>query len=157
MRRLYPRMAHGLVVLALPLALLALALRITTDHWLVHWEYGKAGFPPDPYGLTTQERIHLAEVCVDYLITDAGIDLLADLELEGGPAFNQRELQHMVDVKVVLGRLLASGVVAGVLVLGGTASLAARRASRFTATPTSRSMPSWTRSSCRCSVPSTSG
>jgi integral membrane protein (TIGR01906 family) len=36
----------------------------------------------------------------------------------------------MVDVKVVLGRLLASGVVAGVLVLGGTASLAARRASR---------------------------
>jgi len=127
----HARILHTLVVLALPLALLAAGLRITTGHWLVHWEYGKPDFPPDPYGLTTRERVRLAETCVDYLTTGAGIDLLADLRLsDGTPAFNERELGHMVDVKRVLGWLLGAGAVAWLVVVGGTAALAARPATR---------------------------
>ncbi len=126
MHRFWPRFVHALIVLALPLALLTTSLRITTGHWLVRWEYSKADFPPDPYGLTTAERTRLAEVCVDYLVTGARIDLLGELEIGGEPAFNQAELQHMVDVKRVLWRLLGAGVAAGLAVVGGVAILTAR-------------------------------
>lgn len=127
----WSRLVHLLVVLALPVAFLAASLRIVTDHWLVRWEYGKADFPADPYGLTTQERIRLAEACVDYLVTGAEIDLLADLRLsEGRPAFNERELAHMRDVKRVFWGILWAGLTAGTAVIGGAAALAARPASR---------------------------
>jgi len=128
--RIWPRLLSVLITLALPVLVLAVALRVTTAPWLVHWEYGKPDFPPDPYGLTTEERIRLAEVCVEYLVTGAGIELLADLELEGRPAFNERELAHMVDVKRVLWAFLWAGLGAGVVVFGGTAALLARRPTR---------------------------
>jgi integral membrane protein (TIGR01906 family) len=119
-----------LIVVALPLALLATSLRITTGHWLVRWEYAKSDFPPDPYGFTTEQRIRLADVCVDYLVTGADIDLLANLEADGEPAFNERELEHMVDVKKALWGLLRTGAVAGLIVAGGTAALGARPTTR---------------------------
>ncbi len=123
----WPKVVSALVGLALPVVILAVALRIVTAPWLVRWEYGKPDFPPDPYGLTTEERIRLAEVCVEYLATGAGIELLADLELEGRPAFNERELAHMVDVQRVFWAILRAGIGAGWVVLGGTAGLLARR------------------------------
>jgi integral membrane protein (TIGR01906 family) len=130
MRRAWPGLVQVLVTVALPLVVLATSFRITTGHWLVHWEYGKESFPTDPYGLTTEERIRLAETCVDYLVTGAGIELLADLEVEGRPAFNERELEHMVDVKVVLWALLRIGSAAGLVAVAGTAALGARRSTR---------------------------
>lgn len=130
MERIWPRCVAVLISLALPVLMLAVALRITTASWLVHWEYSKPDFPPDPYGLTTDERVRLAEVCVEYLATGAGIELLANLELEGRPAFNERELAHMVDVQRVLWALLWAGVGAGVVVFGGMAGLVARRPTR---------------------------
>jgi len=119
-----------LVSLALPVVILAVALRVVTAPWLVRWEYGKPDFPPDPYGLSTEERIRLAEVCVRYLATNAGIELLADLELEGRPAFNERELAHMVDVQRLFWIILRAGMAAGVVVLGGVAALLARPQTR---------------------------
>lgn len=131
MNRLWPRAVHFLIAVALPMVFLATSLRIVTSHWLVHWEYGKADFPPDPYGLTTEDRVRLAEACVDYLVTDAGIDLLAALRLpEGDPAFKERELAHMVDVKRVFRAILWAGLAAAVGVIGGTMALAARPATR---------------------------
>lgn len=130
MRRAWPKAVHIAIVLALPIALLAISLRVVTAEWLLHWEYGKPGFPPDPYGLTNQERTRLAGVCVEYLVSDAGIDLLEDLRLEGQPAFNQRELRHMVDVKRVLKQLLWVGLGAGIMVVAGTAGLAIRGSQR---------------------------
>jgi len=119
-----------LVSLALPVVILAVALRVVTAPWLVRWEYGKPDFPPDPYGLSTEERIRLAEVCVQYLATNAGIELLADLELEGRPAFNERELAHMVDVQRLFWIILRAGMATGVVVLGGVAALLARPQTR---------------------------
>ena len=68
---LWPRLLQWLLVLALPVLLLTANVRIVTGHWFVHWEYGKADFPPDPYALSIAERTHLAEVCVDYLASNA--------------------------------------------------------------------------------------
>jgi len=126
MSRFWPRFLQVAVTVAVPIALLALSLRVTTAPWLPRWEYRRPAFPPDPYGLTTEERIRLAEVCIQYLVTPAGVDLLANLELEGHPAFNERELRHMVDVKRVLWGILWAGAGAWLLILGGSAYLFSR-------------------------------
>ncbi|RLC97620.1 MAG: TIGR01906 family membrane protein [Chloroflexi bacterium] len=120
----WPRLIQWLLVLALPVFLLVADVRTATGHWFVHWEYGKASFPSDPYGLSTAERIPLAKTCVDYLATGADISLLADLQLpDGQPAFNQRELRHMFDVQVVYGHLMSACIVAALLLAGGIAAL----------------------------------
>ncbi|RLC85934.1 MAG: TIGR01906 family membrane protein [Chloroflexi bacterium] len=122
--KLWPCLIQWLLVLTLPVLLIAADLRIVTGHWFVRWEYGQAGFPPDPFGLPTAERTRLAETCVDYLATNADISLLADLRLpDGEPAFNERELRHMADVQVVYHRIMIAGIVAALVLLGGTATL----------------------------------
>jgi integral membrane protein (TIGR01906 family) len=114
-----------LVVLALPVCLLAADVRIVTGHWFVRWEYGKAGFPPDMYGFSTEERTRLTEICFDYVTSGADISLLADLRLSSGlAAFNERELRHMADVQVVFSHVMAAGIVAGLVLVGGLIALA---------------------------------
>ncbi len=109
----------GVIVLALPIVLVAANIRLATGHWFVQWEYQRPNFPPDPYGLTSDQRTQLAEVCVDYLVTPADISLLADLRLpDGGPAFNTRELRHMADVQAVYRQLMTAGWGAA-LIIGG--------------------------------------
>ncbi|MEA3375566.1 MAG: TIGR01906 family membrane protein [Chloroflexota bacterium] len=118
------RWIHWLLVLALPLLLLAANLRLVTGHWFVRWEYRRAGFPADPFGLSTAERIRLAEVCQDFLASDTDISLLADLRLPGGePAFNERELRHMADVQAVYRGLTVAGVAAALLWTGVSIAL----------------------------------
>jgi integral membrane protein (TIGR01906 family) len=110
----------------MPLVLLAANLRLVTGHWFVRWEYRRAGFPPDPFGLSTAERIRLAEVCQDYLASNADISLLADLELaDGQPAFNQRELRHMADVQAVYQGLTIAGIIAALLWAGAVGAVVA--------------------------------
>lgn len=123
---LWPCLVQWVIALTLPITLLVLNTRIATGHWFVHWEYGKIDFPSDPHGLTTAERTHLAEVCVDYLATDADISLLRDLRLpDGEPAFNERELRHMADVQVVYNRLIRAGILAAIVLVGGMTILLA--------------------------------
>jgi len=122
--KLQTRLIQGLLVLALPVFLLVTNVRIATGQWFVHWEYGKADFPPDPYGLSTAERVRLAEVCVDYLATGADISLLGDVRLpDDGVAFDARELRHMADVQVVYGHLMTARTIAALALLGGAAAL----------------------------------
>ncbi len=129
------RLIQWVLVLALPIALLIMNIRIATGHWFVHWEYGKADFPPDPYGISTQERIDLAEKSVDYIASSVDISFLGDLTLDNGdPAFNARELRHMADVQMVYGRLMIVGIVAALILLGGViTSLVTKRRRRYVA------------------------
>ena len=131
---LWPRLIQLLLVLAVPIVLLVADLRIVTGHWFVQWEYGKAGFPPDPFGLTKAERTHLAEVSVDYLATGADISLLGDLQLpDGQAAFNARELRHMADVQAVYGGMGTAGIVAALVLLASTVLLLASSHTRWRA------------------------
>lgn len=131
MPRLRPCLIQWLLVLALPVLLLMADLRIVTGRWFVQWEYGKADFPPDPFGLSIEERTHLAEVCVDYLATNADRSLLANLRLPNGKvAFNARELHHMADVQAVYSRMMVAGIVAALVLVGGMTTLLAPRGAR---------------------------
>ena len=112
----WSRWLQWLLVPALPVLLLAINLRLVTGHWFVRWEYNRPAFPADPYGLSTDERIRLATTCQDYLASNAGISLLADLELaDEEPAFNERELKHMEDVQSVYFGITVAGLISGLL------------------------------------------
>ena len=92
--------AKILIVLSLPVFLLLTNLYVFMSPTFLRYEYGKADFPPSP-GFTDEERLGVAETAITYLRSDAGIEILGDLEGETGPLFNERELAHMEDVKVV--------------------------------------------------------
>lgn len=91
-----------LIASLVPLALLGLALRLLLTPAFLQIEYNLPSFPPDEYGFTTAERLYYAPFALDYLTNDEDISYLAQLTFpDGSPLFNQRELSHMQDVKIV--------------------------------------------------------
>ncbi|MBC8249523.1 MAG: TIGR01906 family membrane protein [Anaerolineales bacterium] len=110
LKKIILTIARILLVLSIPVFLLLTNLYIFMSPTFLRYEYGKADFPPSP-GFTDEERLMVAERAVTYLRSDAGIEILGDLEGKEGPLFREKELAHMVDVKVVTGRaFLAHGL-----------------------------------------------
>jgi len=100
LKRIILAIARALIVLSIPVFLLLTNLYIFMSPTFLRYEYGKADFPPAP-GFTDEERLIVADRAITYLRSDAGIELLGDLEGDEGPLFNERELAHMEDVKAV--------------------------------------------------------
>lgn len=129
------RLAGLLVTLAVPVVLVLTTIRLLMTPLYVEIEYRTPGFPDDPYGFTLEERLYWSKISIDYLVNNEGIDYLADLRFPEGqqipmPAcgfvddctrfYNDRELQHMVDVKnVVQSALWVLWIAVGVLVVIG--------------------------------------
>jgi integral membrane protein (TIGR01906 family) len=131
-----------LVILLMPVALSLTAVRIVLNHWYPEFEYRTPGFPADPYGFTFEDRLKYAHIAIEYLRNDADISFLGDLRFPDGQQapwescqymddcnrfYNDRELQHMLDVKNVvlaarnvwLVALVALIILAGVSWRGG--------------------------------------
>lgn len=114
-----PRILSWIVTLVLPVALVLSAVRILLTPAFVSFEYNTPGFPADPYGFTKQQRLHWANVALDYLLNSSGISFLGDLRFQDGqPLYNERELQHMSDVKNVVRKALYVWYVSLVALLG---------------------------------------
>jgi len=92
--------ARIMLILSIPVFLLLTNLYIFMSPAFLHYEYGKADFPYSP-GFTDEERLVAAKKALTYLRSNAGIELLGDLQGEEGPLFGERELVHMADVKVL--------------------------------------------------------
>lgn len=70
-------------------------------------EYRMPGFPEDTYGFTYEERVKWATYGIEYLINEAGPEYLGDLRFDDGAlVFTEREVSHMLDVKIVVGHTL---------------------------------------------------
>ncbi len=110
------RVLSILVTLCVPVLLALISVRLVMSEPYLQIEYNKPDFPPDSYGFTQADRLHYAPYAVQYLLNDAGIDYLGKLTMpDGTPFYNQRELQHMVDVKAVT--RVAFGVLGATTVL----------------------------------------
>ncbi len=108
-----------LVTLLTPIFLLGLGLRILLTPLFYNIEYRLPWFPPDTYGFTQEDRLRWAPYPVDYLLNDADISYLGNLTFEdGSPLYNERELSHMDDVKVVTKGALQVWYVTVVLLAG---------------------------------------
>ncbi len=104
---LQPRLKSGLrtaIQIIIPVLLILGTVRIilvTAKTW-IPYEYRLSGFPEDFYGFSTEDRIFWSAVDLDFLFSDAEIDYFDGFELDSGePMHNERELRHMVDVKVI--------------------------------------------------------
>lgn len=108
-----------LTTLLTPIFLLGLGLRILLTPIFYNVEYRLPWFPTDTYGFTQEDRLRLAPYAVDYLLNDADISYLGDLTFEdGSPLYNERELSHMHDVKVVTQGALRVWNVTVILIVG---------------------------------------
>lgn len=100
-----------LIAALLPLLLILLNARLLMNPFLMQWEYNRPNFPRDPYGFTTEERLEYGPRGMNYLFNNEGIEYLGDLRFEdGSPVFNERELSHMLDVKIVTQSLVRFGI-----------------------------------------------
>jgi integral membrane protein (TIGR01906 family) len=106
----------GLVVLIavlVPPTLIANALAVLATDTFVRYELGRDGFPPDRYGLTSDEREELAVLGLRSIEPGSdGIVLLERARLpDGSPAFDERELDHMEDVRALFVPILRGRLV----------------------------------------------
>jgi integral membrane protein (TIGR01906 family) len=121
-----------LVILGLPFLLAVFTVRA-----LIGWD--APGYPafeyrriaPDAYGFSDEERLQLANATLDYLQrpepANEVIYLLEDLRLPGSdqPLYNQEEIGHMLDVKIIADAFKRVMWGLAVVVIGGLAFLLA--------------------------------
>ena len=108
-----------------PPILVLTSVRVFLTHTFLEVEYGRPGFPPDSYGFTTEDRLRLGGVALDYLFEATPGDTLTALTFaDGTPVFQSSEVRHMEDVRVLTQTVLkvwvgsiAIGVVGSVWVI----------------------------------------
>jgi integral membrane protein (TIGR01906 family) len=97
------RIVQWVLVILVPIILILLSVRFLLTPVFINLEYRMPNFPEDGYGFTTQERLQWSDVALEYLLNNAGIEFLGDLSFEdGSELYNERELRHMLDVKIVV-------------------------------------------------------
>jgi len=111
--------ARWLLQVLIPVMLVLTSVRLMLTRGFIRLEYSLPGFPEDRYGFTRADRLEQAPIALDYLLNDAGIGFLGDLRFEDGtPVYNERELGHMVDVKMVVRGALRIWWIGGLLAIG---------------------------------------
>jgi len=131
-----------LIFVLMPIVLVLTNVRILLTPLYINWEYNLDDFPADLYGFTQQDRLTYSAIALDYLLNDAGIEFLGDLKFPEGVVappesqsyyipprddtflYNDRELKHMLDVKVVVKGALAVWAVGGLVWVAAVAALA---------------------------------
>lgn len=102
-----------------PVFLTLVSVRIVMSPLFLQFEYNRPGFPADPYGFTTQDRLELAPYAVNYLLYNKDLSYLGDMTFPGTdrPLYTRSELRHMYDVQVV------TQIAFRVMFFGGLAAL----------------------------------
>lgn len=112
--RLFRLVVRWFITLAVPFLLLMSGVRMLLSYEFLRFEYTRPGFPADPYGFTTLDRLEYGMYAISFLFSAEGDEELARLRLPrdkcwpqpDGAAncaqFNERELGHLADVKSTL-------------------------------------------------------
>jgi integral membrane protein (TIGR01906 family) len=104
---LVKRSASLFITIITPFFLIMTAINLLITPYFAWVEYHLPGFPDDPYGLTQVERIEMSKFAINYLRNQEGIEYLGNLTFrDGTPQYNERELDHMVDVKVLVNQMI---------------------------------------------------
>ena len=106
-----PRVMQVLLAVCFPVILLVLAVRAVASPLFLWVEYNRPGFPGDGYGFSTEDRMTYGSYAVDYLSNWAAPRYLGELVHRGGDRlFEEGEVSHMADVKVVILSAFGAGV-----------------------------------------------
>lgn len=122
------RLATLSIILAVPVVLIAVNVRLLASEAFLRFEYGRPHFPAAP-GFSDKARLALAVPSTLYIVGAGTDDDLAALTHDGRPLYTAGEVQHLVDVRrrVVVLSWLALAAGAGIV---GAVLLAWRRRSR---------------------------
>ena len=102
---------------AVVLFVMMTSIRILMNPLFLTIEYNMPGFPPDAFGFTKDDRLHWANLSLKYLLNDADISFLGDLRFENGSqVFNERELRHMLDVKILVQQMIRAWGILGIFI-----------------------------------------
>ena len=105
-----PRVMQVLLAAFYPVILLVLAVRAVTSPLFLWVEYNRPGFPGDGYGFNNDDRMTYGSYAVDYLSNWSGPRYLGELVNRSGDAlFQDGEVSHMADVKLVILSAFAGG------------------------------------------------
>lgn len=110
------------IALFIPLIIMGGSIWFVAHPWFISVEYKKIVFPPD---MTTKDRRDLALIGLHSIMPGTqGISLLQQAHLpDGKPAFNEREIKHMADVRHILWLLFLSALLSALFFLLLTTAL----------------------------------
>jgi integral membrane protein (TIGR01906 family) len=120
------KLVNLVVTISIPLIFVFIALQIVSSAWFLKTAYGLPMVPADAYGLTSAQRTDLAVRSLRILIKsrDAG-ELTREYQLitlpEGGQLFDQKEIEHLEDVRQLIGLINRMGVAALFISIAGLA------------------------------------
>jgi integral membrane protein (TIGR01906 family) len=101
---------RAMLLVCVPLLLLLTNLYVVATPAFIRFEYGKSGFPRSE-AYDSAERLSLALATLRYVRSGAGTGQITTLSSQGRAAYNEREVQHLVDVRrVIRGAFLLHGV-----------------------------------------------
>ena len=134
----FDKIIRWLVVLATPVL-----LTVGTVRFLISWdspsypefEYGRIA--SDAFGFSDEERLELAQATMAYLRQPQAapevIFMLQDLRIPGTDQalYNESEIGHMIDVKVVADAFKPALWISAIIVVGGLIYLIAREQTRL--------------------------
>lgn len=101
------KLINFFLAITFPYVLIMLSIRILFTPLFLVFEYNLPGFPVDTYGFSIEERLKWGSLSIEYLFNDHEPTFLEELRFEDGtPIYNEREISHMVDVKVLLDQTL---------------------------------------------------
>jgi integral membrane protein (TIGR01906 family) len=99
---------YVIVAILVLFVLLMGGVRLLLTDTFLEIEYGMDYFPEDTYGFSQEDRLEYAPLALDYLLNSEDISFLGDQTFEdGSPLYNQRELRHMEDVKILTQQVLS--------------------------------------------------
>ncbi len=105
--RLMAAIAKILLVIAVPVFIITVSIRLLINPLYPQIEYSLPGFPPDSYGFTPQERLNWADISFNFIWSSSDISYFNQFKLsDGAPLYNDRELSHMRDVKVLADQMV---------------------------------------------------
>ncbi|OQX61023.1 MAG: hypothetical protein B5M51_09050 [Anaerolinea sp. 4484_236] len=101
--KIIQKIINTLTAIAVPVVISLGLVRLLLTPAFINLEYRMPYFPSDTFGFEQDERLRYAELSRQYLVNDAEVDFLGDLTFpDGGALFEERELSHMRDVKLVI-------------------------------------------------------
>lgn len=131
MRTRWHTLLKVLIVIATPIVVGLIPIRLAMQPWTVPFLYSLPNFPPEAYGMSDEERLRLGQIGMDSVIGPRGVEVLREARLsDGTPAFNAREIRHMQDVRDLIGWLFPLHTIITALAGVAVVALAARPATR---------------------------
>ena len=103
MKKIVSKILSWAITIVVPLIFILTAVRLLLTPAFPMIEYRFPWFPADDYGFSMDDRLKWAEPSINYLVSDEDIGYLEDLKFEdGSPIYDERELSHMMDVKILV-------------------------------------------------------